>query len=141
MSSATETGEDGAGHLAAAAPLAAVPERKPVSVTVLDSGESFRSCGDASVLENLRRTGKRGIPVGCRAGGCGVCKVQVVSGAYEKIRPMSQEFVSEDDAAQDRVLACCIRPLSNLELRVIGKLQKAFRQPCQTRLARGDGEA
>jgi ferredoxin len=106
----------------------------PVTVTVLDSGESFRCCGSTSVLENLRRAGKRGIPVGCRAGGCGVCKVQVASGSYEQIRPMSRAFVSVEEEREGQVLACCIRPLSDLDVRVIGKLQKAFLQPCQSGL-------
>ncbi len=112
----------------------------PVTVTVLDSGESFRCCGSNSVLESLRRAGKRGIPVGCRAGGCGVCKVEVVSGSYEQIRPMSREFVSVEQQLAGQALACCIRPLSDLEVRVIGKLQKAFRQPCQSSLARSGGD-
>jgi ferredoxin len=37
------------------------------------------------------------VPVGCRGGGCGVCRVQVLSGGYESKR-MSRRFVTDDDA-------------------------------------------
>ncbi len=109
------------------------PPLAPVSwtVTILDTGETFRCNARDSILENLRRTGRRGIPVGCRAGGCSVCKVEIVSGAFEVFRPMSREYVNDDDLAGNRLLSCCLRAKGDIALRVIGKLQKAIRLPCQ----------
>lgn len=60
--------------------------------------------------------GKR-IPVGCRRGGCGVCRVEVLEGAY-RTDPMSRTHVSDSDERQRIVLACCLYPLSNLSLRL-----------------------
>jgi len=95
-------------------------------VDILDTGESY-VCGEhENALQALARTGKRGIPVGCRGGGCGVCKVEVVAGSYSK-RVMSRAHVSEAEESEQRVLACCIYPMSNLKLRVIGKLQRIIR--------------
>jgi ferredoxin len=71
----------------------------------------------------MESLGKKGIPVGCRGGGCGVCKVQVLSGSYTK-RVMSREHVSEHDEAQGCVLACRVRPNSSIGLRVIGPMKK-----------------
>ncbi|MGV8823559.1 2Fe-2S iron-sulfur cluster-binding protein [Methylibium petroleiphilum] len=94
-------------------------------VTIADTGEAY-SCNSAeTVLVGLARLGKRGIPVGCRGGGCGVCKVEVVSGQYRK-RVMSRTHVNADDEACHRVLACCIYPNSDLVVRAIGAMQKSL---------------
>jgi ferredoxin len=95
-----------------------------VVVTIADTNESYRCRTDESLLTGMHRLGKRGIPVGCRSGGCSVCKVQIISGAYEPTRPMSREYISDEDLAQGRVLACCVRPLEEVTVAVIGKLHK-----------------
>ncbi|WP_210208854.1 2Fe-2S iron-sulfur cluster binding domain-containing protein [Roseiarcus fermentans] len=93
-----------------------------MTVFIANSGETGRCRTDESLLEGLRRLGKRGVPVGCRGGGCSVCKVEVVSGRYARFRPMSREYVNDRDLAEGRVLACCIRPVSALEVRAIGRM-------------------
>lgn len=45
------------------------------------------------------------IQVGCRGGGCGVCRVEVLDGEYEAKR-MSRRFVTEEEAAAGYALAC-----------------------------------
>jgi ferredoxin len=100
--------------------------RKAVTVHIRDTGESYRCQTDESLLTGMHKLGKRGIPVGCRNGGCSVCKVQVLTGDYQQIRAMSREYVSDDDLATGRVLACCVAPKGELELAVIGKLHKAI---------------
>ncbi|MDR3505770.1 MAG: 2Fe-2S iron-sulfur cluster binding domain-containing protein [Acidocella sp.] len=102
-----------------------------VVVTITDTNENYRCRTDESLLTGMHRLGKRGIPVGCRGGGCSVCKVQVVAGTYEQMRPMSREYVSEEDLAQGRVLACCVRPLEEVSVAVIGKLHKSITRPGQ----------
>ncbi|MDR2013367.1 MAG: 2Fe-2S iron-sulfur cluster binding domain-containing protein [Rhodanobacter sp.] len=96
---------------------------------ILDTGESCVCKGNESVLHALVRARKR-IPTGCRGGGCGVCKVEVVAGSYSK-RAMSRAHVSETEEAERRVLACCIYPTADLQLRIIGKLQRAVCRPKQ----------
>ena len=107
-------------------------EPKPVAsvlVTIADTGESYRCRTDESLLTGMNRLGKRGIPVGCRGGDCSVCKVHVTQGAWEQMRAMSREYVSADDLAAGRVLACCVRPLEEVEVAVIGKLNKCITRP------------
>lgn len=94
-------------------------------VTIVDTGESVECSESESALVALARTGKRGIPIGCRGGGCGVCKVAVVSGEFRK-RAMSRSHISEEDEAKLHALACCIYPSSDLQLQVIGKLHQAI---------------
>ncbi len=64
-------------------------------------------------LKNLPRR----LPVGCRRGGCGVCRVRVLSGEYDS-GPMSRAHVSAQDEAAGVVLACCIYARSDLSLRL-----------------------
>ena len=93
------------------------------NVTIDETGEVFRCKPEESVLAGMDRLGKRGIPVGCRGGGCGVCKVHIHQGEYQK-RVMSREYISVEDEAADRVLACRIKPTSDLRIHVLGKMSK-----------------
>lgn len=106
-------------------------ERTFVTVTITDTNETYRCKTDESLLSGMHRMGKRGIPVGCRGGGCSVCKVQIVSGDYRQFRPMSREYISDDDLDQRRVLACCVQPQSTVEVQVIGKMRKNVVRPDQ----------
>jgi len=89
----------------------------------IDDGQSFRCSDQESLLSGMEALGKKGIPVGCRNGGCGICKVAVLEGSYVS-RVMSREHVSEGDEAAGRVLACRVRPSSDVHLSVIGKMKK-----------------
>lgn len=94
-------------------------------ICIQDSGEHYACTGRKSLLEGMLSLGKKGIPVGCRSGGCGVCKVQVLSGDVDT-QIMSRAHVSADEQAQGVVLACRAQPRSNVVLHVIGQLRKRF---------------
>ena len=100
-------------------------------VVIEETGESFRCSPQESLLVGMERLGKKGIPVGCRGGGCGVCKVEIIDGTYQK-RVMSRDYVSVEDEAAGRVLACRIKPTSDLLIRVLGKMCKNV---CRVRAA------
>jgi ferredoxin len=93
------------------------------TVTIEETGERYRCSEQETLLVGMEKLGKKGIPVGCRGGGCGVCKIEIVSGSYTK-RVMSREYVSEADEAAGRVLACRVRPTSDIVLRVLGLMKK-----------------
>lgn len=93
------------------------------TVTIDDTGESYRCLDERSLLEGMEALGKKGIPVGCRGGGCGVCKVHVISGSYTK-RVMSREHVSAEEEAAGCVLACRVKPTSDVHLQVLGQMKK-----------------
>lgn len=93
------------------------------TVTIRDTGESYRCTEEESVLHGMERLGKRGIPVGCRGGGCGVCKVLVEAGETHR-RVMSRDHVSVEEEQAGYALACRIRPSSDLEISVIGLMKK-----------------
>lgn len=93
------------------------------NVTIEETGEVFRCKADETLLTGMERLGKRGIPVGCRGGGCGVCKVHIKQGEYQK-RVMSRAYVSVEEEAMGTVLACRVRPSSDVSLAVVGKMKK-----------------
>jgi ferredoxin len=102
------------------------------SVRVDNTGEVFACRADQNVLLGMEVLGRRGIPVGCRGGGCGVCKVRVTAGEYE-VRKMSRACVSAEEEAAGVVLACKLFPRSDLSLEVIGKMVKALdAAPCSS---------
>ncbi|GLR64549.1 hypothetical protein GCM10007878_19870 [Marinospirillum insulare] len=63
----------------------------------------------------MAKLSQRAIHVGCRGGGCGLCKVKVLQGDYQTKR-MSKAHISEEEAAMGFALACRLTPLSDLEL-------------------------
>ncbi|MFV0259081.1 MAG: 2Fe-2S iron-sulfur cluster-binding protein [Acidimicrobiales bacterium] len=65
------------------------------------------------VLDSLVGRPSAPIDVGCRGGGCGVCRVRILDGAFET-RKMSRRHVSERQQADRYALACRLLPLGNL---------------------------
>jgi ferredoxin len=51
---------------------------------------------------------------GCCGGGCGICRMQIVSGEWEAFKPMSSAHVSEADLKQGIALLCCVQPRSDM---------------------------
>lgn len=97
-------------------------------VLIEDTGETYDCADTRSLLEGMEALGRKGIPVGCRNGGCGVCKVRISEGSYTA-RVMSREHVSADEEHKGCVLACRVKPTSNLRLSVLGKMKKGV---CRT---------
>lgn len=95
------------------------------TVRIMQSGEEYWCRSSETLLLAMVRLGRKGIPVGCVSGGCGVCKVLIRSGNWHKSGPMSRAHVSADEEAQGIGLACRIVPDGDIELDVIGKMQRA----------------
>ena len=51
------------------------PGRPEVIVLVEQTGEHYHCATSESLLRGMLKLGRKGIPVGCVNGGCGVCKV------------------------------------------------------------------
>jgi len=98
------------------------------TVTIIETGEQYACKESQHLLAGMQQLGKKCIPLGCRSGGCGVCKVGILKGTYDS-RKMSREHVSEQEEAGDIVLACRVFPTSDISLRVIGKMKKAVTKP------------
>jgi len=103
-------------------------KRPTVTVTVEQTGESYPCATSESLLQGMLRIGRKGIPVGCVNGGCGVCKVQILEGEVEALGPISRAHVSAADEARGCTLACRVAPCTAVRLTVQGKLEKPFQR-------------
>lgn len=61
----------------------------------------------------MASSGARAVPVGCRGGGCGICRIRVLSGEVER-GAMSRSHVTIEEERQGFALACRLFPRSDL---------------------------
>lgn len=94
------------------------------TIAIADSPEHFPCKHGQNVLLAMERLGRKGIPVGCRGGGCGICRVQVLEGGAFRTLKMSRAQVSEADEAAGICLACKLLPESDLTIRPLGLLKR-----------------
>jgi ferredoxin len=97
--------------------------------TITIPGAGSAQCGDderelvalerAQGFGQLRNLPVR-LPVGCRRGGCGICRARVIEGQYRKA-PMSRDHISAEDEENGLILACSVYPLSDLSLVLEGR--------------------
>jgi ferredoxin len=83
-------------------------------ITVKETGECFSCAGDEAVLAAMFHARRGPLSYGCCNGGCGVCRMRIVSGEWILFRPMSQAHVSPADLEQGIALLCCVQPRSDL---------------------------
>ncbi len=95
-----------------------------LTVEIPETGDRFMCKSQESLLNAMARLGKKGIPIGCRNGGCGVCKVHIRHGEYVNGK-MSRAHVTEQEESEGLVLACRCQPLSDLTIEVVGLMRKA----------------
>ena len=100
--------------------------RPRMNVCVAQTGETYACGTDESLLRGMLRLGRKGIPVGCVNGGCGVCKVRIVDGRVTALGPVSRAHVSAEEERAGLTLACRVAPASAVTLEVAGKLERPF---------------
>jgi len=96
-----------------------------IQVHIENTGERFDCKGGENVLRAMECLGRKGIPVGCRGGGCGICKVKVLAGPY-RTKKMSRSCVSHAEEAEGVVLACKLFPDGDLAIEAVGKMVRAI---------------
>lgn len=101
-------------------------QRPTVQVHIAQSDERYACAHDENLLQGMLRLGRKGIPVGCVNGGCGVCKVRVVEGEVAPLGPVSRAHVSAEEEAQGYTLACRVAPVTAVKLEIAGRFVKPF---------------
>ena len=82
-------------------------------VTILPDGLKITAADDETLLRALARAGLR-YRVGCKRGGCGICKVQLLLGEVSYERPIAASVLSDDERVEGICLSCRAVPLTNI---------------------------
>ncbi|HEY5849095.1 MAG TPA: 2Fe-2S iron-sulfur cluster-binding protein [Microlunatus sp.] len=82
-------------------------------VTIEPDGITAKAAADETVLAALGRAGLR-YRVGCRRGGCGICKVQLVVGEVRYERPIATSVLSDNERVAGICLSCRAVPITNV---------------------------
>ena len=94
-------------------------------VHIENTREAYGCAGDRTLLGGMEALARKGIPVGCRGGGCGVCKVRIEAGSVRTDK-MSRAHVSAEEEAQGYVLACRAYPTSDVRLSAVEKFARCI---------------
>ena len=86
---------------------------KSYRITVVNRNQEFLCRQDKTLLAGMEQKGVRCIEVGCRGGGCGMCKIRILDGKFESKR-MSRQHVSAEEEKQGFALSCRIVPCSDM---------------------------
>ena len=98
-------------------------------VLVPETGEEFLCAEDQHLLQGMQafRIGQpmlKVIPVGCRGGGCGICRIRIASGDYEA-KKMSIKHVDNSEREQGVALACRVYPRGELVIEIMTPAEQA----------------
>ena len=91
-------------------------------VTIHPDGITITAAEDETLLRALGRAGLR-YRVGCKRGGCGVCKLHLLAGEVRYERPIADSVLSDDERVEGICLSCRAVPLTN----VVVELQEGDR--------------
>jgi ferredoxin len=72
-----------------------------------------------TMLDALKRTGNA-IRVGCRRGGCAICKVEVIEGTFEYTRPIADTVLTAEEKGRGTCLTCRAVPTADMVVSLEG---------------------
>jgi CDP-4-dehydro-6-deoxyglucose reductase len=82
-------------------------------VLIQPDGIRVSAAEGETLLRALARAGLR-YRVGCKRGGCGICKVHLVAGEVAYERPIAPQVLSDDERVEGICLSCRAVPLTNV---------------------------
>lgn len=88
---------------------------KGFQISIQGSDKIMTCQENEPLLIALARQGYLKVPVGCRQGGCGVCKIKVIEGEFETGK-MSVKHVPQAEREFNHTLACKTYPKSDLTI-------------------------
>lgn len=107
-------------------------------IIVQPSGTEIHVSPDDTVLAGLQKAGYA-YTVGCRRGGCGICKIDVLEGSFSYNRPVADTVVTEEERTDGTCLSCRAVPDVDLTIQMrdaslrlvnplLGKINAATRE-------------
>jgi ferredoxin len=94
--------------------VSSAPSGQKYRITVKDTGKTFDCPDDQAVFVHVIHSHAGVKNHGCCGGGCGICRMQVVSGKWRQFKAMSAAYISEKDLKNGVVLVCCVQPRSDM---------------------------
>lgn len=88
-------------------------------LTIADTDVELRTLPGETILAGLHRSGYAG-NTGCRRGGCGICKVDLVSGQVDYPETVAEEVLSGDERARGVCLICRAVPAEDAVIALPG---------------------
>lgn len=85
------------------------------TVTIHPTGEVIYLEPDETVLSGLYKAGYA-YTVGCRRGGCGICKVDCREGEFGYNRPIAASVISDEERTDGTCLSCRAVPDGDLTI-------------------------
>jgi ferredoxin len=93
----------------------ATPRPRSYRIRVAGADREIVCAADQDVLNAAIRAGVNWLKVGCRGGGCGICRVIVRSGDYVAGK-MAKARIAAGQNGERYALACRIYPVSDLTI-------------------------
>lgn len=86
-------------------------------IIVQPSGTEILIDPNETVLAGLQKAGYA-YTVGCRRGGCGICKIDVLDGEFSYCRPVADTVISEEERTDGTCLSCRAVPGDDLTIQL-----------------------
>jgi ferredoxin len=83
------------------------------TVTIFPDGVQVIAHDAETLLRALSRAGLR-YRVGCKRGGCGVCKVALLAGEVRYERPIALTVLTDDERVEGVCMSCRAVPLTDV---------------------------
>src|SRR6202161_2601789 len=98
-----------------------------VEITILPDQERVAARPDETLLAALSRAGL-GYRIGCRRGGCGVCKLHLLLGEVRYERAIAESVLTDEERVEGICLSCRAVPITNvvIELQEGDKLRRVL---------------
>jgi ferredoxin len=102
-------------------------EDQAVEITILPDSERVTARPDETLLAALSRAGL-GYRIGCRRGGCGVCKLHLLLGEVRYERALADSVLSDEERIEGICLSCRAVPITSvvIELQEGDKLRRVL---------------
>jgi ferredoxin len=107
----------------------------PPQITVLPTDTTIAAAPDETIIAALIRSGYL-IRVGCKRGGCGICKVHLLAGEVRYERTIAATVLTGADSAAGICLSCRAVPITD----VVIELQEGDRLRLMSPLLRRAAE-
>ncbi len=89
--------------------------KQQYQIQVLNRNQSFLCDAGKSVLTAMEQVNANCINVGCRGGGCGLCKIGILEGDYQT-QKMSKSHIAAKDLSEGFSLSCRTFPSSDMTI-------------------------